>query len=206
MKTQFLLFLFLFGLAFVTKAQDSRIKISEKKQGKRLVFTAKNVSQDTLNVFFMVRSEGYRRSADRPTIKFINPGESVNLITLIELTNVPSSYDYTLVVNDDDYTLDLTNKKSTIDIEKQITDRVVLFTEETCEKCQLLHTELDVNKINHQVFDIAKDPELYKQFVTFIQKRYPELQAMRLPVIWNKDELLFGWDQLDQVIDKLKSN
>lgn len=205
MKTKFLLLLLLcFG--FNAIAQDSRIEISEKKQGKRIVFMAKNVSQDTLNVFFMVRSEGYRRSADRPTIKFINPGESIPLITLIELTNVPSSYEYTLVVNDDDYTLDLTNKKSTIDIEKQIANRVVLFTEETCEKCQLLHTELDVNKINHQVFDITKDPELYKQFVTFIEKKYPEVQAMRLPVIWNKDELLFGWDQLDEIITKLKNN
>lgn len=204
MKFKYLLTLILLSAFFNVKAQDSRIEISEKKQGKRLVFMAKNVSQDTLNVFFMVRSEGYRRSADRPTIKFINPGESIPLITLIELTDVPSSYEYTLVVNDDDYTLDLTNKKTTIDIEKQITNRVVLFTEETCEKCQLLHTELNVNRIDHQVFDIGKDPELYQQFVTFIEKKYPEIQAMRLPVIWNKDELLFGWNELEEIIAKLR--
>ena len=206
MKLKILLTFSLITLALNAFAQDSRILVSEKKQGKRIVFSAENITQDTLNVFFMVRSEGYRRSADRPTIKFINPGETIQLITLIELTNVPSSYDYTLVVNDEDYSLDLTNKKNTIDIEKQISNKVVLFTEETCEKCQLLHTELDLNRIDHQVFDITKDPELYQQFIAFIEKKHPEVQAMRLPAIWNKDELLFGWDQLDEIITKLKEN
>ncbi len=204
MKTKFLLTLLLIAIGITAKAQDSRIVISEKKQGKRLVFMAENVTQDTLNVFFMVRSEGYRRSADRPTIQFINPGESKALMTLIELANVTSSYDYTLVVNDEDYSLNITNEKKTIDIEKQISNRVVLFTDPECEKCQLLHTELDVNKIEHQVFDISKDPELYKQFTAFIAKKYPKLQAMRLPVIWNKNELLFGWNQLDDIISTLK--
>ncbi len=204
MKLKFLLTLLLVSISYTAFSQDDRILVSEKKQGKRIVFSAENITKDTLNVFFMVRSEGYRRSADRPTIKFINPGQKVQLITLIELSNVASSYDYTLIVNDEDYTLDLTNEKKTIDIEKQISNRVVLFTDETCEKCQLLHTELDVNKIDHQVFDINKDPELYQQFTAFIAKKYPEVQAMRLPVIWNKDELLFGWDQLEEIISKLK--
>ena len=204
MKPKFLLTILLTALGFNAFAQDSRIVISEKKQGKRIVFMAENVTTDTLNVFFMVRSEGYRRSADRPTIQFINPGENKNLITLIELTDVPSSYDYTLVVNDADYSEDLSFKKGTIDIEKQIANKIVLFSEPSCEKCHLLHTELKVNRIDHQIFDISKDPKLYKQFVAFIDKKYPEIQAMRLPVIWNKDELLFGWNQLDEIIKKLK--
>ncbi len=204
MKTNYLLLLVNLFIGLNTFAQDDRILVTEKKQGKRIVFNAKNVTEDTLNVFFMVRSEGYRRSADRPTIKFINPNETIQLITLIELANTPSSYEYTLVVNEEDYTLDLTNEKKTIDIERQISNRIVLFTDESCEKCQLLHTELDVNKIMHQVFDINKDPELYKQFITFINKKFPDQQAMRLPAIWNKKELLFGWDQLDEIITKLK--
>ena len=205
MKPKFLLTLLVFVLGFTAFAQDSRIDISEKKQGKRIVFSAKNTSSDTLNVFFMVRSEGYRRSADRPTIRFINPGESVQLITLIELTNVTSSYEYTLVVNDEDYSMGISFDKGVIDIEKQISNKIVLFSDIACEKCQLLHTELDLNRIEHQVFDIAKDPELYKQFIAFIEKKYPEVQAMRLPVIWNKDRFLFGWDQLDEAITLLKN-
>ena len=46
-------------LGFDAFSQDSRIVISEKKQGKRLVFMAENISKDTLNIFFMVRSEAY---------------------------------------------------------------------------------------------------------------------------------------------------
>lgn len=204
MKTQFLLTLLCIAIGFTTFAQDSRVLITEKKQGKRLIFMAENTTKDTLNVFFMVRSEGYRRSADRPTIQFINPGEKKALITLIELANVPSSYEYTLIVNEEDYSEGLSFKKATIDIEKQIANKVVLFSEPACEKCQLLHTELKVNRIEHQLFDISKDRELYKQFIAFIEKKYPDLQAMRLPVIWNKDELLFGWNQLDEIINKLK--
>lgn len=204
MKLKILLTFLLVALAYNAFAQDSRIVVSEKKQGKRIVLTAENVTKDTLNIFFMVRSEGYRRSADRPTIKYINPGQIISVITLIELKDVTSSYDYTLIVNDKDNTLNLTKENKTIDIERQIAERIVLFTEETCEKCQLLHTELKLNRIEHQVFDITKDPELYQQFIAFIDKKYPEIQAMRLPVIWNKDELLFGWDQLSEIITKLK--
>ncbi|EDM43945.1 hypothetical protein SCB49_10157 [unidentified eubacterium SCB49] len=205
MKTNYLLTILLIALGFNVLAQDSRIVISEKKQGKRIVFTAKNTSKDTLNVFFMVRSEGYRRSADRPTIKFVNPGQTTQLITLIELTDVPSSYDYTLIVNDEDHSKSIEIEKETIDIEKQIAGKIVLFTEAACEKCQLLHTELDVNRIEHQVFDIDENQELYKQFIAFVRKKFPETQAMRLPVIWNKDKLLFGWNQLEEIITQLKN-
>jgi len=75
-------------------AQETRVLITEKKQGKRLILQGENTTKDTLNVFFMVESEGYRRSANRPTIKFINPGEKIPLITLIALNGASPSYKY----------------------------------------------------------------------------------------------------------------
>lgn len=184
-------------------AQETRVLISEEKKGKRITLYGENTTQDTLNVFFMVQSEGFRRSADRPTIKFINPGEKISLITMIELANVPSSYNYTLVVNEEENNKSITHEKPTIDIEKQVTGKLVLFIDEDCQKCEYLKTLLTNNRIKYQLFDIDGDPELFHQFNLFVKKKHPEVDAIRLPVIWNKNEMLLGFDDANDILNYL---
>lgn len=99
-------------------SQEKRILISEKKQGKRTVLFAENTTKDTLNVFFMVISEGYRKSADRPLIKDIPPHHKEPMITLIEIKGTPATYSYTLVVNEEEKSLNFTPKKKGKNIEK----------------------------------------------------------------------------------------
>lgn len=113
--------LFIWVSAF---SQDERIILSEKKQDKRIVLFAENTTKDTLNIFLMVTSEGYRRSADRPVIKNIPPLGKTPMITLIEMDGVPSTYDYTLVVNERKNDLNFSRQKRDIDIEKVISRKI----------------------------------------------------------------------------------
>ncbi len=196
-----ILILFIWGFAF---SQDERIILSEKEQGKRIVLMAENTTKDTLNVFLMVTSEGYRRSADRPVIKNIPPSGKTPMITLIEMSGVPSTYDYTLVVNDMENDLNFSRQKRDINIEKVVLGKLVLFTTEGCKKCDALSVALEAKNIAHRSFDISKDPALYDQFILFIQKKQPEKIVIRLPMIWNKDYTVFGYDNLEKILKKLK--
>lgn len=184
-------------------AQDAQIVLSEKKRGKRIVLVAENKTTDTLNVFLMVISEGYRRSADRPVIKNIPPLSKTPMITLIELSNVPSSYAYELIINDKEYDLTSLPKKKVNDIEKNINGKLVIFTKDECEKCVALSESLEMRKIGHRTFNINEDPILYKQFIVFIEKEFTLEVRIKFPVIWNKDHAIFGFEDLENMLSVL---
>ena len=184
-------------------SQGETVVISEKKTGKRIVLLAENKTADTLNVFLMVQSEGYRRSADKPVLKNIPPNSIVPMITLIELTNVPSSYSYELIVNDKEKPIELDYGKEVVDIQNAIKGKIVVFTLPNCEKCTLLSTTLVNNRTTHLTFDISKDPVLYRQFMKFIENELTVETRIQFPVIWNKDHTIFGYDDLEKILGGL---
>ena len=184
-------------------AQGEQVIISEKKTGKRIVLRAENKTADTLNVFLMIQSEGYRRSANKPVLKNIPPNSIVPMITLIELANVPSSYSYELIVNDTKKSVELDYGKEVVDIQNAIKGKIVIFTLSNCQKCTLLSTALVNSRTTHLSFDIAKDPVLYRQFMKFIENELTEQTRIQFPVIWNKDYTIFGYDDLETLIAEL---
>ena len=184
-------------------SQDGRIIISEKIQGKRISLLAENTTSDTLNIFLMVISEGYRRSADRPVVKNIPPNSKVPMMTMIELANTPSSYSYNLIINDQENDLQFSRVKEEIDIERVIHNKLVIFTKTNCDKCDLLSSTLEAKDFNFRNFNIDDDRALYNQFLAFIQKKQPEKLVIKFPVIWNKDHTIFGYDSLEEVLGEL---
>lgn len=188
----------------VNPTDNEKISITEKKTGKRIVLFAENKTQDTLNIFLMVTSEGYRRSASKPIIKDILPLSKTPMITLIELTDIPSNYTYKLIVNDEPLNINVHFNKEIEDIEKVIQGNLVLFTEDNCEKCTLLETMLTAQRTGYQSFNIRQDKRMYQQFIQFINKHFPEKTKLRLPIIWNKTEVILGYDNLEDVLRLLK--
>ena len=184
-------------------SQDGRIIISEKKRGKRISLVAENTTSDTLNIFLMVISEGYRRSAARPVLKNIPPNSKVPMMTMIELANTPSSYSYNLIINDQENDLQFSRVKEEIDIERVINNKLVIFTKKDCDKCDLLSSTLETKDFNFRNFNIDDDKALYNQFLAFIQKKQPEKLVIKFPVIWNKDHTIFGYDSLEEVLGEL---
>lgn len=127
------------------------------------------------------------------------------MTTLIELHETSSSYTYDLIVNETrDNTIVIEPEKDVVDIENVVKGKIVLFSINDCEKCEVLSALLDAQRINHQAFNINNDPKLYRQFMNFINKELVEETKVRFPVIWNKSYTIFGYDDLSSIIEELK--
>ncbi len=200
---QKIIFTFLVIVTFQSYSQDLKVLISEKKSGKRLVLFAENKTKDTVQVFLMVNAEGYRKSASKPVIKKIAPNKKVPMITLIELKDVPSQYTYDLIINEGETDIAISYEKQAKDIEKNILGKLVMFSTTDCEKCSLLSTLLTRDRINHRVFNITENPVIYRQFMAFIERQLTEETKIRFPVIWNKDRVIFGYDDLEVILKEL---
>ncbi len=198
-----LLFLLLVIPSGNLMAQGLKVLIKEQKRGKRLVLIAENKTQDTLNVFLMVNAEGYRRSASKPIIKNIPPLAEVPMITLIELYGVESQYTFDLVVNEKTSPLSFSFDEPERDIERVMNGKLVLFSAEGCGKCNLLSEKLDARGVQHRVFNIHEDAVLYGQFMSFIERKLTSETKIRFPVVWNRDDVIFGYDSLEGIIDLL---
>ena len=188
----------------VSQSMNRTIEIIEKKRGKLTDLYAQNKTEDSLNIFFLVHAKGYRKSASKPIITIIPPFSSILLTTLIELTSEPSSYTYDLVINGDATETSFDYEDLPKDIIKIINRKIVLFTGINCEKCTELTTALDENKIRYDIIDINEKPVYYRQFIAHIQSELTVNTRIRLPLIWNKDYVIFGYDILDEVLDELK--
>jgi len=185
-------------------SQGLKVLISEVKTGKRVVLFAENKTQDTVNVFLMVNAEGYRRSAAKPVIKNIAPGDNVPMITLIELDGEESKYTFEMIVNDKESDINFSYDEPERDIERVIKGQLVIFSSEGCTKCTLLSELLETQRIQHRIFNINEDAVLYGQFMSFIERRLTVETKIRFPVIWNKDEVIFGYDDLEEVLKDLQ--
>ena len=183
--------------------QGLKVLIKEKKQGKRLVLIAENKTQDTLNVFLMVNAEGYRRSASKPVIKNVPPLSEVPMITLIELSGVESMYTFDLVVNEKESPMSFAYDSPERDIERVMKGKIVIFTADGCTKCTVLSEKLNESRIQHRMIDIQQDAMLYGQFMSFIERKLTSETKIKFPVIWDRDDVIFGYDELEVILRRL---
>jgi glutaredoxin len=190
-------------IAAKSSCQELQVLISEKKTRNRIVLYAENKTEDTLNVFFMVNAEGYRKSASKPVIKNIAPGDKVPMATLIELKDQPSRYTYDLIIDKSENNLHFTYEKQAKDIRKLIEGKLVIFSMDNCAKCLSLSNYLTEQRIAHRIFDITDDAILYNQFMQLIERDLTNETRIRFPVIWNKNTVIFGYDTLEDIKSQL---
>ncbi|WP_431471504.1 hypothetical protein I5168_08480 [Nonlabens sp. SCSIO 43208] len=89
------------------------ILITIKKDRRSITYVAENITDKDLDLFFMVKSEGFRRSADRPIIKTIPAKDKVDLIQLIPLKNRRDTvHTYTAIVTKPENNLNITKGDS----------------------------------------------------------------------------------------------
>ncbi|KQC34540.1 hypothetical protein AAU57_06255 [Nonlabens sp. YIK11] len=74
------------------------IEISVRKEHKKIVYVATNVTDKPLSLFFKVESDGFRRRADRPIITSIPAKSSKDLLTLIPKKDADTTHTYVAVV------------------------------------------------------------------------------------------------------------
>lgn len=196
-------FLFAYGNFF---GQGLQVLITEEKNGKRVELFAENKTSDTLNVFFLIKAEGYRRSAAKPILKDLPPNSKVPMTTLIELDGETSQYTYDLIINKERKDISIKFTPEARDIRSIVQDRLVLFVAPGCDKCTALSEALTEKRITHKAFDIHQDPTMYRQFMSFIERMLTSETKIKFPVIWNNDYVIFGYDELETIVDELENN
>ena len=201
---QKIILLFFIVCSFQSFSQDPEVMITEEKNGKRIVLFAENMTMDTLNVFLRVNADGYRKSASKPVIKDIPPLEKIPMITLIELNKEQANYTFDLIVNEEKRNLTYKVQKPVKDIHKIISGRLVIFSLPHCEKCDEISNRLTKERIQHKAFNIKESELIYEQFMAFIESDPTKVTQIRFPVIWNKDHVIFGYDNLEKIVNELK--
>jgi hypothetical protein len=185
-------------------SQGLDVIISEEKKGKRIVLFAENTTADSLNIFLLVKAEGYRKSASKPVVTTLAPRSRVPVVTLIELEGSPSQYTYDLVINRERQDVSLATKNQATDLVALISDRIVLFTVHECEKCDLLALALRDRGITPLVFNINENQVIYRQFIQHIQAGLTADTKIRFPIIWNKTRPIFSYEELEAVLLQLQ--
>jgi glutaredoxin len=127
------------------------------------------------------------------------------LTTLIELDGQESQYTYDLIINKERNDISIKFKPETRDIRSVVQDRLVLFVSPGCDHCDELSNALTERRITYKAFDIHKDPTMYRQFISFIERMLTSETKIKFPVIWNNDYAIFGYDDLETLITELES-
>lgn len=111
MLTRFLQYFIPFFLLFLfTTAMFSQVapvRLVEDQQKKRTIVYVQNDTATNKSVFLKVNPIGYRKSAQRPIIKNIPAKSKVQMVILIPLSDIESSYTYDLIINDELKTLEV---------------------------------------------------------------------------------------------------
>ena len=202
----YLLVVFL-GFTIPTLGQEI-VEISDTIVGKRITVYALNTSDTIVNIFFKIEAEGYRKSAERPVIKDLQPNRKTKVATLVKLRSDAPAYDYILVVNDvkpDDINV-TKNREYVADIEPLITGKLVIFGHPDCSKCNALLAGLDQKKVAYRSFDINQDAKTYEQFLAFLAKKSEKKFIIRLPFVWNKDRLMSQDLSVGKLIEMLEQD
>ncbi|SCY20948.1 hypothetical protein SAMN05192588_1679 [Nonlabens sp. Hel1_33_55] len=93
------LLLLTFFMLFATSDQEpDGIEISVRPEHKKIVYVATNITDEPLDLFFKVQSDGFRRRADRPIIATIPAKSSKDLLTLIPKKDADTTHTYIAVV------------------------------------------------------------------------------------------------------------
>ncbi len=183
-KTQMLIYgLCIINISF---AQDKAVILVEKKLPKRTILYAKNTTDSPQNIFLKVNPTGYRKSSSRPLIKTIPAQMELEMITLIPLKDVTSSYTYTLIVNDKPNTIEVHRSEgpkkeaNTADIMK--TD-FVIFTKNECEKCEKILEGLQEKHIPYREINIDTRTRFYDYFWELLKKDGYKEKEIIAPVL-----------------------
>lgn len=120
-----LVYILLFFSFFNLFSQEKEVYLVEEKQKKRTILYIQNDTDKSKSVFLKIKPIGYRKSAHRPIIKNIPSKSKVQILILIPLKDVTSSYTYDLVVNEDLENIDIKRSQIQQNIPKQLKDSLL---------------------------------------------------------------------------------
>ncbi len=188
---------------FNTYAQKNGVKIIEQVGKKRTLIFAENTTTEARSVFFKVHANGYRRSGDRPVIKQLPPKSKTLLITLIPLVDVPSSYTYTFVANKTLENIQLKGKQETeADVAELMKQEIVVFTNNSCQKCDRLTALLNSKHIKYRNINIDLHERFYKYTWQLLKAKGYNTDTLKLPLASVKGKIIHPIKNLSEFVAK----
>ncbi|OED45401.1 hypothetical protein AB832_01360, partial [Flavobacteriaceae bacterium (ex Bugula neritina AB1)] len=142
----------------VSYSQEQKsVHLVEVEQKKRTIIYVQNDTNEDKSVFLKVNPIGYRKSAQRPIIKKISANSKKQMMILIPLKNIESSYTYTLIINDELEVIDIDrskNLKKEALVSSILKSELIVFTKKRCKKCEILITKLKQKHIKFRDVNI----------------------------------------------------
>ncbi|MDH7444424.1 hypothetical protein [Aquimarina sp. 2201CG14-23] len=193
-------------------AQEKAVHLVEEVQKKRTILYVQNDTNAEKSVFLKINPVGYRRSAQRPIIKTIPANSKIQMLTLIPLTDVASSYTYDLIVNAELQNIDV-KKEKTKDVSSTPSSSkygLLIYTEKDCATCDTLIQKLKNKKIDFIEIDIdSKHNQLSPQFWDSMYFKGYNRKNIRIPFAKKGNKLhhpITDFDKFIEVITRKKTS
>ncbi|WP_298313376.1 hypothetical protein [uncultured Aquimarina sp.] len=186
--------------------QEKQVRLIEDVQKKRTTIYVQNDTDIDKSVFLKINPIGYRRSAQRPVIKNIPAKSKVQMIILIPLTDVASSYTYNLIVNEELQNMEVDRTKGPkkeAPLSSILKSEIIIFTKEGCEKCQLLITKLQLDHVKFREINInSKNRYINYLWKLLNDKGYNKTTA-QLPLSLKQGELIHPIGNIDDFVSSV---
>ncbi|WP_299437715.1 hypothetical protein [uncultured Aquimarina sp.] len=203
----FAFYMFLFCSVPKVLAQEKQVHLVEDIQKKRTILYVQNDTDSDKSVFLKINPIGYRRSAQRPIIKNIPANSKKQMIILIPLTDVPSSYTYNLIVNEELQNIDAKRQKEKPqEVPPQTVSKyhVFVYTEQNCNRCDTLKQKLKDKKINFLEVDIdSKNNLLSPVFWKKMNDKGYTRENIKLPFVKKNKALYYPIPDFDTFIKEI---
>ncbi len=190
-----LLIVFFLGIVQTSQAQQKQngVSIVEKKDTKRHYIYAKNEADSPRSVFLKVSATGYRRRADRPTIKMVPPKSEVLMLTLIPLRDTISEYTYIFVANTEAENLGIIREKNpteSMGLNEFIESHDLIFTKSGNNKCDYLITALQEARKKFREVEIENKDWAFDYALQYLKNRGQKLDTIALPMALLKGKVI----------------
>ncbi|ANH61618.1 hypothetical protein [Dokdonia donghaensis] len=195
------------SMVFFAKAQNTStpdVELIEEKQPKRWLLYAQNNTDQEQEAFLIVQGEGFRRSADRPVIKKIPPNEKVLMITLIPLRGATPTY--TKIFNYNNKLQSISKRKGEddeayVNIRPIIASEFTVFTEDNCDKCEVLINYLNDNHLKYRTLVVSKHKKVADFMFKHLKSDGHNGGKVGLPVIMHKGKKSYDIEDIDAFIN-----
>ncbi|WP_299261311.1 hypothetical protein [uncultured Aquimarina sp.] len=191
----------------LVSAQEKPVYLIEDVQKKRTVVYVQNDTNSDKSVFLKIDPIGYRRSAQRPIIKNIPANSKVQMMILIPLTDMASSYTYNLIVNKELENIDVKRQKEKpkeIIFQNISKHNFYVYTKQNCKRCDMLIQKLKNKKIDFLEIDVnSKNDLLSPIFLKKLEDEGHTRENIELPFVKKNKTLYYPIPDFDSFIQEI---
>jgi len=201
--------LLLFLLITISYTQeDKSVFLVEEVQKKRTIIYIQNNTDMDKSVFLKINPTGYRKSAQRPIIKNIKAKSKQQVMILIPLQDVESSYTHNLIVNDRLETIGIDRNKAPrkeAPLSSILKSELIIFTKKQCKKCETLISKLKQKHVKFREVNIDTKNRYRDYLWELLDSEGYNKNVIGVPLAVINKELIYPIDDLTKFVTSIIS-